>query len=100
MKNLGKIVRKIRMDKKMSIEELAKETGLSETYLFGLESQNNPMFSDEILSKLCDAFQLNKVALIGASMSEEDLLCEKSDLATNLFGFWTYSKTLLGNEKM
>jgi len=83
MKNLGKIVRKIRMDKKMPIEELAKETGLSETYLFGLESQNNPMFSDEILSKLCGVFQLNKVSLIGASMSEDDLLCEKSD-----FLFW------------
>jgi len=71
------------MDKKMPIEELAKETGLSETYLYRLETDNEPMFSDEILSKICEAFQLNKVALIGASISEEDLLCLKSD-----FLFW------------
>lgn len=83
MQNLGKAVRKIRMDKEMSIEDLAKSTGLSETYLYGLETQISPMFSDEILSKLCEAFRVNKAALITASMSEEDLLCKKSD-----FLFW------------
>ena len=80
MKNLGKVVRKIRMDKKMSIEDLAKITELSETYLYRLETDNEPMFSDEILTKLCEAFGVNKATLIGASMGEDEKIYPESDL--------------------
>lgn len=80
MKNLGKAVNKIRIDKGMSVAELAKETGQSETYIYGLESGEIKMFSDEILSKLCEAFKVHKAALIGFSMSDNEKVYPESDL--------------------
>lgn len=80
MKNLGKAVHRIRTDKGMSVAELAKATGQSETYIYGLESGEIKMFSDEILSKLCEAFRVNKFALIGASMSDNEKFYPESDL--------------------
>lgn len=93
MKNLGKAVNKIRMDKGMSVAELAKATGQSETYIYGLESGEIRMFSDEILSKLCEAFRVNKVALIGLSMSDNEKIYEES------FSFFMEHTPIFGANK-
>ncbi|WP_028784986.1 helix-turn-helix domain-containing protein [Thalassobacillus devorans] len=68
----GNRIRKIRKERKLSINELSTRTGISKSYLSLLERgiHNNP--SLEVLNKIANVLQVNIDILIGEEEAAEE----------------------------
>ena len=58
MKEVGKFIRKKRKEKSYSLEDLAKMTGISYTYLGYIERGERPNIGREQIVKLCEALEI------------------------------------------
>lgn len=79
-KVIGEIIKKARMEKGLSLRELARKSGVSQPYLSQLESGQNNNPTLEVLIKLADALGITlKEMLIEAELIESDEKTEKEN---------------------
>jgi transcriptional regulator with XRE-family HTH domain len=70
---VGEQIRKLRTDKKLTLDKLAEDAGLSKSYLWELENKNPPRPSAEKLAGLAKALGVTVDFLMGAD-SDQDLV--------------------------
>lgn len=69
---IGKSIRRLRKGKQLDQENLAKQTGITQSYLSQIENdRKDPSMST--LRKICDALNVSLPGLLLLSMSEEDV---------------------------
>lgn len=79
-KVIGEIIKKARMEKGLSLRELARKSGVSQPYLSQLESGQNNNPTLEVFIKLADALGITlKEMLIEAELIESDEKTEKEN---------------------
>lgn len=69
---IGKIIHKIRLEKRLSLSEVAERAGIAKSYLSSIERdiQDNP--SIQVLEKICGVLGLSVPALLN-SANEDDV---------------------------
>ena len=72
-RKVGEQIRKLRTDKKLTLDKLAEDAGLSKSYLWELENKNPPRPSAEKLAGLAKALGVTVDFLMGAD-SDQDLV--------------------------
>jgi transcriptional regulator with XRE-family HTH domain len=72
-RKVGEQIRKLRTDKKLTLDKLAEDAGLSKSYLWELENKNPPRPSAEKLAGLAKALGVTVDFLMGAD-SDHDLV--------------------------
>lgn len=90
--NLGDKVRTLRQDRGMSLDALAREAGMSKSYLWELENRDSPKPSAEKLAALAKALEMSVSYFI-----EEDVVAPDETHLDQAF-FRNYNK-LQGSEK-
>ena len=70
---VGEQIRKLRTDKKLTLDKLAEDAGLSKSYLWELENKNPPRPSAEKLAGLAKALGVTVDFLMGTD-SDQDLV--------------------------
>src|SRR5438445_5865468 len=64
-RRVGEQIRKLRTDKKLTLDKLAEDAGLSKSYLWELENKNPPRPSAEKLAGLAKALGVTVDFLMG-----------------------------------
>ena len=72
-RKVGEQIRKLRTDKKLTLDKLAEDAGLSKSYLWELENKDPPRQSAEKLAGLAKALGVTVDFLMGAD-SDQDLV--------------------------
>jgi transcriptional regulator with XRE-family HTH domain len=72
-RKVGEKIRKLRTDKKLTLDKLAEDAGLSKSYLWELENKDPPRPSAEKLAGLAKALGVTVDFLMGAD-SDQDLV--------------------------
>jgi transcriptional regulator with XRE-family HTH domain len=72
-RKVGEQIRRLRTDKKLTLDKLAEDAGLSKSYLWELENKNPPRPSAEKLAGLAKALGVTVDFLMGAD-SDQDLV--------------------------
>ena len=81
--NIGVVVKKLRKDKKMNQGELAKRSGISQTYLSQLEGdKKNPTKST--LYAIAKSLEVPLPVIFWMSLSEVDVSSDKIDMYRKL----------------
>lgn len=68
---IGKVIQRLRMDKRLSLTEVAERAGIAKSYLSSIERdiQDNP--SIQVLEKICHVLGVSVPSLLN-SVTEED----------------------------
>jgi len=78
---IGEIIKKLRLEKGLTIRELASKTGLSVGFLSNVERDiNSPTISS--LAKICQALETNLVSLFENNNSDETIVTRKNERTT------------------
>lgn len=77
--NLGETIKEIRKRKGLSQQELARLSGISQTYISQLEHEENRNPSVEILSKISEALDLPYPVLAFLTLDYDDIATNKRD---------------------
>lgn len=64
MINIGKKIKQLRLERKMTQEELAERSNLSINYISRIENRNDLNISISVLLKLSDAFEIPIAELV------------------------------------
>jgi transcriptional regulator with XRE-family HTH domain len=72
-RKIGEQIRKLRTEKKMTLDKLAEEAGLSKSYLWEIENKSPPRPSAEKLAGLARALGVTVDFLLGTD-SDQDLI--------------------------
>lgn len=70
--NIGERIKKIRTEKKISVEHIAKELGVSKTTIYRYEDSSIEKIPVNIFDKLCNILDVTPAELMGNAPSKED----------------------------
>lgn len=76
MKHIGELIRKHIEDKRLVKKDVAKQVGISPTYLSAIFNQ--PSMDCELFGKICSVIELNPASAFTDDEVTEQIVCKKS----------------------
>lgn len=91
MKEFGSYLKRLRLDKKLSLRQVEKAVGISNSYLYQIERGERNVPKLEVLRKMAATYEVSFASLMAAARlqepEQEDAFYKNTKLVENAFEF-------------